>query len=169
MRDFEHMSCFAFMALIFIVQLGLNMENNDSRLLSIPKTEFIRVMREILEGSRSAGDQVLASDIDGVQQTVYDDSPRTEATRLAQTRPPGASLSSLSRRKQVKSDSFFFLQRALQEREARQKTTSSTSNTISPRLERRKALGTRAVYGAEDFYSTEGSDEEDDEEDLRAA
>lgn len=60
MRDFEHYSCMIFVLLGVFANVALNMENNDSRLLHIPKKEFLRVICDILASSRT-GDAVLAS------------------------------------------------------------------------------------------------------------
>ena len=64
MRDFEHYSCMLFVLLGVFANVALNMENNDSRLLHIPKREFLRVICDILSSSRT-GDAVLASAASG--------------------------------------------------------------------------------------------------------
>lgn len=60
MRDFEHYSCLVFVVIGLLANVAMNMENNDSRLVYIPKREFMRVICDILSSSRS-GDAVLAS------------------------------------------------------------------------------------------------------------
>lgn len=64
MRDFEHYSCMIFIVIGILANVALNMENNDSRLLNVPKKEFLRVICDILSSSRS-GDAVLANALDG--------------------------------------------------------------------------------------------------------
>lgn len=63
MRDFEHYSCLVFVLLGAFANLAMNLENNDSRILYIPKQEFMRVICGILS-SGGSGDAVLASEYD---------------------------------------------------------------------------------------------------------
>jgi hypothetical protein len=108
---------------IFIVALVANfamtMESNDSRLLYVPKKEFLRVMVDIVDGSRDGELPDDSGRDDGGEQTVdgdltkVDETPRArslrkqqEAARLREKRMASAG----------KRDSFYFLQRSLERR-----------------------------------------------------
>lgn len=51
MSKHDHGVCVVFMLVCGIANLAISMENNDSRLLHIPKKEFVRVMSEIVSGT----------------------------------------------------------------------------------------------------------------------
>ncbi len=120
------------------------MENNDSRLVHIPKQDFVRVMRAIVSGGgegRSAAD-ILLERARGQEEDEFEthefepskrdrrrqlakpgkdmsaESPRTAATLLAQTDSAPSLTSRKKRGAAVKSDSLYFLQKSMMEREA---------------------------------------------------
>eukprot|EP01034_Spumella_vulgaris_P024025 gene24025-30321_t len=149
MTHHEHGVCVGLVTLGVLCNFALCMENNDSRLVGIPKQEFIRVMSDIISGPSPAAagsqqgggggapgkDMLLErSRGDGTgEEEEYQqvgggagnsvevmESPRTTATKQAQ-----ASSAMLYRRKQkqqnIKSDSLYFLQRGMEAREAKLK------------------------------------------------
>lgn len=157
MNHHEHGVCLAIVLFGVAANFGLSMENNDSRLLHIPKSEFVRVMSEIISGGSKQGNDRLMErtrgegeedegeaellrnsgrrDFEpsprnkrGNMDRVYEvghnaaglgaESPRTAATKQAQSIP-----SELTQRKKayVKSDSLYFLQKGIEEREAKWK------------------------------------------------
>ena len=50
----DHGVCVTFVIVCVICNVALSMENNDSRILAVPKSEFLKVMREIVFGSTGA-------------------------------------------------------------------------------------------------------------------
>lgn len=141
----------------------LAMENNDSRLLHIPKKEFTRVIVEILDGSSASKSNTL-TDNDQMMSSQQDDdddnedsfnspaspqrpknSPRTLAMQEAQQ-----SSSTSRRRRYIKSDSLYFLQKNLEDRENKLTNNKAWNNA--------KFRKTSNIYGDEDFFSSEGSD-----------
>ena len=52
--DFPHGTAVSFVIMSIIVVFAFNMENNDSRLMYIPKKEFVKVMSGIISGSSEA-------------------------------------------------------------------------------------------------------------------
>lgn len=132
------------------------MENNDSRILRIPKEEFIKVMSEIVYGSpendngvtkeeATENDEVDDASEDRVlfyssrtgpstsrssgSRYIVDDSPRTKITKSAQ-----AAANEKKTRKMegyVKSDSLYFLQRSIQAREKEWKSLLEDKRDVS--------------------------------------
>lgn len=220
MRDFEHFSCMGFVGVALVAHVALACENNDSRLLHIPKREFIQVMSGILSGGDKAGDQQLASsagdmdagDVDDDEDGDFFDedgaavggrydtrnrgpqprrgkegvvlpSPRSQLTQQAQQRSQqshsnrDSHSNGLRPRRYVKSDSLYFLQRAMEERELRQKkaqqeqsqlSNNSNINSHQNRFTVNSALQRRPQrrYGTEDFYSSDLGDDEEDDMDM---
>lgn len=162
MSRHEHGVCVGAVALAFLCNVGLAMENNDSRLVRVPRSEFVRVMGDIVSGGaaataaaataseggsrgsvggaareilleRSRGAAVFGDNDEDEEEGYYplqggapssaagevQESPRSTATRHAQQ--ASAKLQSRRRAKHVKSDSLYFLQRGIEEREARVK------------------------------------------------
>lgn len=217
-----------------IANLGLAMENNDSRLLHVPKKEFIRVMSEIVSGTGNADagenenegeeadtpdmiytlneEQQIEEESVGLSFSQFGskrsknrvpDSPRTLATKQAQlfsdassgpssgnstpktgpitkdapsprittltarsftsragsvltqrtagrsantTTPTVANKFMTVRKGKIKSDSLYYLQKSMQERETILKNSeSSPLNTGRSKL----------MYGKEDFFSSD--------------
>jgi hypothetical protein len=140
--------CIFFICIAILCNVALNIENNDSRLLHLPREEFVKVLSSIISG----GDKNTPSTVEpgssedgefydpmdpaglGSQQSTFrsskssyrtavtDESPRTAATREAQARPTnglsmGENNPSGARKRRVKSDSLYFLQRSMEQRE----------------------------------------------------
>jgi hypothetical protein len=124
MHEFGHWTCFGAAVAVFLVNLFINIENNDSRLASIPKEEYMRVLLSIM-GS-SSGEQGNDADKRGETDAFMDaaggpsssrsdgpTTPRGEAMRQAQANSMRGGLGS---RRAPKRDSFHFLQRTLEAR-----------------------------------------------------
>ena len=76
MKPFEHGVCLMVVGLGFAANLALNIENNDSRLVHIPKQEFVRVLSDIVSGSsrpEHASETVADSLMDGDDDEEEDD------------------------------------------------------------------------------------------------
>lgn len=160
MKHFTHGACMAIALLIIGANVMLAMENNDSRLLHIPKKEFTRVMVEILDGSSASKSNTL-TDNDQMMSQQQDDnedsfdspsslqrpknSPRTLAMQEAQQSRAGR------RRRHVKSDSLYFLQKNLEDRESKSASSKAWNSS--------KFRKVSNIYGDEDFFSSDnGSD-----------
>ena len=155
MSHHQHGVCVVFILLGVICNFALCVENNDSRLLHLPKEEFVSVLSGIISGgdkntasvvetaSSEDGEFYDPMDPTGMSQhptqrtqstnrsskssyrTVNEETPRTTATREAQTRPTnglsmgdiGKTSSGAQRGRRVKSDSLYFLQRSMESRE----------------------------------------------------
>ena len=140
-----------FVVVIFLANLGLNMENNDSRLLFISRTEFIRVMRGIMyagSGEEQAGEAGRGAvphyqgSVDDETESFMDASPRPTNNAAAaafnegfrQARDKHLEASGLQSRKKKLSnrkDSFYFLQKQMQARAGAGGTGTISS---SPRM-----------------------------------
>lgn len=126
---------------IFLVNLALNMENNESRVLFVPKSEFIRVIRGIMySGEGEIGDRggaIPSSDPNGEEDDFMDansaDFGAQQGTdnrdvrsmsaaalrtglRRAQEEQLRESGSARERARANRKDSFFYLQKTLQSR-----------------------------------------------------
>jgi len=113
------------------VNWALAFEANESRLVYIPKKEFIKVMAGILNGS--AGEADAAGDArEGEEEEEEDEDLVMQDARAPQPLPPtpraaanrrakqelGTRLRSYTDGKRVKHDSFYFLQKSLEARAA---------------------------------------------------
>lgn len=117
MNSFEHGAAAGFIIVGIVCHFAISMENNDSRLLGVPKQEFKRVIGDILRGGteRATGNGDNAADhdsADGAQGGyAVPTSPRTLATQAVQEKG--------SRAKSSRRDSFYFMQKAIESREAK--------------------------------------------------
>jgi len=121
---------------IIIINFALAMENNDSRLLSVSKQDFIKVIRGILTGSSEEDDQKAdgqtdmagseseydnddsQSEIDGSASTHSDNRGRRNGTRSVQSESSRMrNRVTVNQHKKImgvtKRDSFYFLQKTL--------------------------------------------------------
>lgn len=125
MHEFGHWTAFAVAVAVFLINVFMNMENNDSRLGGIPKEEYMRVLTGIMgssageqgtDAAREAnGDAAFMDATDGPSSSRSGgpSTPRGEAMRRAQA---DSMRDGLGRRRQPKRDSFHFLQRTLEAR-----------------------------------------------------
>jgi hypothetical protein len=170
----DHGFCVGAVALLIIVGLGLNMENNQSYLMYVPRKEFTRVISDIVSG----GGRATSSNDAGNEEEVEDDndnmvfevkeSPRTLAMRTAQLKKASdaKNLATMRKKAYVKSDSLYYLQRNLEEREAKlQLDISKRLTSSNDRQESDKGSNQRRnYYGKEDFFSSDTEEEDDDDQ-----
>ena len=114
--------------------LAFNIENNDSRLVYVPKSEFVRVLSEIVSGPGTSSNQreVVEGDEDSteddggqrMQDTSRDEAPRSRASKQTQIESKlrrfnqQAAQSLHGKKGYVKSDSLYFLQKSMELRES---------------------------------------------------
>lgn len=146
---FDHGACVAFVLLGAVCHFAISVENNDSRLLGIKKGEFKKVIGDILHGSaEDANAKKDAGDLEPVEMT----------------NPPASqrALRNSMKKVQVKSDSFYYMQKSLEEREARLKGGAGLSATNL----RKHASGpigrrSRLIVDAEDMMFHDSHSESD--------
>ena len=145
----QQWTCLVIVCVVVAINFGLAMENNDSRLVYVPRKEFLRVLVDIVNGGSSEPgarrEDEPGDDVDGADDNdaAFQDA-RPPLSSSSQQRPlqspraaalQRAKLSGPSNRgynggKHPKRDSFFFLQRSLEERE-RKISTGTTRNPLS--------------------------------------
>lgn len=152
MKNLDHSFCVGAASLFIVVGVGMRMENNQSPLLYIPRKEFVRVIAEIMSGGKPipTNDAQNGEDDDNEDDRLVKESPRTAALKQAQ--------STLTGRKKLytKSDSLYYLQKSLEEKEARIQAEILMMNPNHGNLASRN----QRSYGTEDFFS---SDSENDD------
>lgn len=144
MEKFTHHSGVGFLVLLGLAHVALNIENNDSRLMWVPKSEFVRVLGDIMNGGSlepppgaGAGQSqrvgagrsgVMPGSLDGDGGYGYGArrmTPRSAAVKQAVEAEHRALLAQQQQAQQrksrryfdrVKHDSFYFLQRSLMSR-----------------------------------------------------
>lgn len=157
-----------FLSFLLIGNVALAVENNESRLLSIPKQEFIRVISGIISNSNETSkkeygtDQIdpsedyrtstdrLKSDTRKVERfRALAQSPRTTATKKQQVSSARSSNynnndnddddEDLFDGKNVKKDSFYFLQRSMEVREDKYRLTATERDDMSETYRSRRS------------------------------
>lgn len=111
-----------------LCNFALGAESNESRLIMIPKREFIRVITEIINPPKQ-DEETQLQDEEGEEDDLDDDGSYSNRMRYADPsqEPSGAAAPPVEplltatelRRKRVREsrrDSFFFLQRSLEQR-----------------------------------------------------
>lgn len=96
------------MIICALVSFGLSAETNDSRLMWIPRREFVRVIRGIIVGSSEQNGENVVENYVPIKET-----PRSAALRRARALAP---TDAYGKTQSVKRDSFYFLQRTLESR-----------------------------------------------------
>jgi len=145
MHKNQHYTCIAIAIAAFLANLGLAIENNESRISYIPKKEFLRVLVDIINGSNEASAATeRVEDVDEAEaeaEASFHDTraPSAPTTNKLPLTPRAAALrraklSEVPTRyttgKRPKRDSFYFLQKSLEDRELK-RTTGSTRNPLS--------------------------------------
>lgn len=132
----HHWACVAYAIIPIMLNFALSMENNDSRLLNIPKQEFIRVLRDIISNSEDSNvDDTIVGEYNGElrRREVRSDGNRSRETpRSAAIRKLANMNTERMRQKgriEVKRDSFYFLQKTLESRNEEIKTARSNLNS----------------------------------------
>lgn len=143
----DHYGCVAFVLGCILCNFALSMESNDSRLLGIPKSEFIRVIRNIMTSSSEAarrGEAVGEANSNGYndqtdnnlgalaveRQKFLNATPRSAAVILAMEKENELRM---RRGAEIKRDSFYFLQQTLEKREKENQLIKSGRKLSSPR------------------------------------
>ena len=124
------------MLMIGIAYLAMNMENNDSRLMNIPKHEFTRVLGDIMNGtttpmsnsnsstSGGSNNQKVQRNVEGIYPGNID-RRNTSSNNRGIVTPRSAAIQKaieLEQKKskkyydRVKHDSFYFLQKSIMKR-----------------------------------------------------
>lgn len=167
MRSHGHQVCIGLIIAATISYVALAMENNDSRLLYIPKQEFLTVISGIIITSNNAlkrNDNLESINIDGNFSNISNNRSKSnrrnlvDSTRSAVLSPSPRTLvarRSVGRRNidgtmvynknensirggvvQVKRDSFYFLQKSLEQREEynRQSALGENKQNITVQL-----------------------------------
>jgi hypothetical protein len=106
----------------YLCYFSLNTENNDSRILYTKKSEFTRVITDIINQS-NVDEPTHSTDHSNDLNDINDEVPSSislQATDKVSTRivdtPRSKKLASLHQRRMIKHDSFYFLQRNLEQR-----------------------------------------------------
>ena len=95
MTDYDHGTCVGFVGACLLAQIGLAIENNDSRLSFIPKAEFVRVLSGIVNSGAEVPNG--SGGADSADFTALDGDPD----------PAAASRSRSDRAKQVTSSKSY--------------------------------------------------------------
>lgn len=126
----DHLWCTFIAVMCFLVHFGLTAENNDSRLLYIPKKEFVRVIGGIINNTSTQdqseattggasrrggpdGDNLRSSQDGSIRVT---ETPRSTAVRKLME-IAAEKLRKGDAEREVKHDSFYYLQQTLERRE----------------------------------------------------
>lgn len=172
----EHGICVGIAGAFFLCGIAMSMENNESYLLYVPKQEFVKVLSDILSGGRDVAvndeDNQLAAEASQQGENEIDpnnprnnrnrtvkESPRTIALQEAQS---GSGSNTLTARKKayVKSDSLYYLQKSLEEREAKLKEEILQKKNLYNASRDRYNRKSKFSYGTEDFFSSDEDHEE---------
>ena len=137
MNRHQHYTCITLAFVLVAINFGLAIEGNESRLVYIPKKEFLRVLVDIVNGGGDRGERVEDESIDA--DAAFEDTRAPPSLSNTLLSPRAAELlrtklnqarARFTSGKQPKRDSFYFLQRSLEERD-RKLTTGSTINPLS--------------------------------------
>lgn len=139
----EHNAWIAFIVLGFVCNLAISIENNDSRLMGVPKKEFIKVLSEILSGGNKGPAPVNSKDAYETDDDNILFDATTDKTWFAASRPDlndetDSLISdtglSLRKKKYIKSDSLYYLQKNIEEREEQSKMNSILEKTKGSKM-----------------------------------
>lgn len=173
----QHGVCVMVIVLGVLCNFALNLENNESRLMQIPREEFVRVMSDIISGGdKNASSSVDVSTTDDEafydpmdptgengylqshrtsstnRSSVIGETPRTTATKQAQTRasPAAGAFANINntgvlrRNRRVKSDSLYFLQRSMETRESAYRSGQTYRSEENDEIEHHMPLNNNA-------------------------
>ena len=106
--DFPHGTCVGFCFVCLITNFALNMENNDSRLVWVPKKEFVNVISGIINSSSESNGENVSDPKFNNTNTSSSQKIRNEGSRPDTIYSEG--------KKNIKHDSFYYLQKTLEGR-----------------------------------------------------
>lgn len=124
MTKFQHQTFVGLAVAGLICHFAISMENNDSRLMGVKKTEFKRVILDILHSGTEKSEETKEEASAELEPVVFANSPRTLAVQAAQQQGNNEDVKGNKKSKRVKHDSFYFLQKGLESRDS----PLSTSN-----------------------------------------
>ena len=115
MKKTKHICCVIGIVFLFLCHYALCAENNDSRVMSIPKQEFIRVITGIIDSGAAGNDDVNREHEDNVGEDDYVANSHRKTVMFRNDLREAA----VQSRKGVqnKRDSLYFLQRSMEIRE----------------------------------------------------
>lgn len=114
-----------------LCHFALCAENNDSRLVYLPRSEYIRVLSEIISPAEESKNE--SSKLEAYDEDDADNGDDAEDSHRVHFLPEdGPQSAPLKKRKvnQNKRDSFFFLQRSLERRSGRIPLHNDNNDTI---------------------------------------
>ena len=161
MDEQSHWCCFALIFVSMLCNVALSMEDNSSRILYVPRSEFIRVIQGILRTTENSttDDTMDSKSLSDVQMGLASNAfgyssgatnkistPRSAAVRiaLAQRNEKIYGKGSNNGLRSVKRDSFYFLQRSLERRDSEIKEyMQATSGSARSGLLTRRSIAPR--------------------------
>jgi hypothetical protein len=159
----HHWACVAYATIPIMLSFAFSMENNESRLLNIPKQEFVRVLRSIISDSEDSNvDDTVVGEYNGElrRREVRSGTRSSETPRSAAIRKLAVMNTERMRQKgriEVKRDSFYFLQKTLELRDEEIKSARSNLNsggypTFVPNSDRSNDTGKSPTQSDYDNY-----------------
>jgi len=114
MDRYEHGYQVGFIIVILLANFGLSIEANESRLLGIPKKEFIRVMQDILNSNNKTTEDERKN---LKQEEIISNTPRSMAVKKLNEIMDEQQSWKRNKKSTNKRDSFYYLHTALLERQ----------------------------------------------------
>lgn len=114
MDIYQHGYHVGFVIVLLLANFGLSIEANESRLMGIPKKEFIRVMQNILNSSNSTSEDERNN---LKPEEIISNTPRSMAVKKLNEIIDDQQAWKRNKKAGNKKDSFYYLQTALLERQ----------------------------------------------------
>jgi hypothetical protein len=114
MNQYEHGYIVGFFIVLLLANFGLAIEANESRLMGIPKKEFIRVMQDILNSSNSTTEDEKRN---LKPEEIIKNTPRSMAVKKLNEIIDEQQSWKNGKKAANKKDSFYFLQSTLLKRQ----------------------------------------------------
>jgi len=143
MKHGNHICCVIAVVASLLCNFALNVENNDSRVIGVPKSEFIRVISGIINASNAeeGGKSRAGGGEDEIIMGQGSDPTRLKMERDAARTRKG---------ERVKRDSFFFMQRAIEQRDQPVRGSASRNSAYySPRTIEQRNFRNRRNRGVD--------------------
>ncbi|RYH24766.1 hypothetical protein EON65_16325 [archaeon] len=151
MSKFQHQTFVALAIAGLICHFAISMENNDSRLMGVKKTEFKRVILDILHNGAEKSEETKEETNPELEPTVFTNSPRTLAVQAAQQQGNNENVAGNKKSKRVKHDSFYFLQKSLESRESPMSTANLRQRTKKENRAGEFTIPRKVAMDAEDL------------------
>ena len=197
MKDFEHHNCAILVGSFFVFYMAMAIESNDCRLLHIPKKEFLAVIVGIIDASNEEVRRVAGTtdsiDLDGNFTGTISNRSRGQAssTRQPAGNSGGSARNSKNRgsrarragdedysetkpkQRRDKRDSFFFLQKGMEERQDYYRQQSSVDSKLRQKQRRERTRALMSYVGLSWGRGRPGADDDDggggEDDDARLA